>query len=140
MVSYRFKRDGQYIQRELELDPLDEHQDQVYPESLEEQVDYSEFYDTYYNGFDEDSISREQEKTQGLIARGKERLSSVKEDVTDYYNLQVERHKDYYSDEDSFWMRKQQQKRNRKFIKQSIFLALGLLLVFGWYWLTALLH
>lgn len=27
MVSYRFKRDGQYIQRELELDPLDEHQD-----------------------------------------------------------------------------------------------------------------
>jgi hypothetical protein len=54
--------------------------------------------------------------------------------------LQVERHKDYYSDEDSFWMRKQQQKRNRKFIKQSIFLALGLLLVFGWYWLTALLH
>ena len=24
MVSYRFKRDGQYIQRELELDPLDE--------------------------------------------------------------------------------------------------------------------
>ena len=70
----------------------------------------------------------------------KERLSSVKEDVTDYYNLQVERHKDYYSDEESFWMRKQQQKRNRKFIKQSIFLALGLLLVFGWYWLTALLH
>ena len=49
MVSYRFKRDGQYIQRELELDPLDEHQDQVYPESLEEQVDYSAFYDTYYN-------------------------------------------------------------------------------------------
>lgn len=140
MVSYRFKRDGQYIQRELELDPLDEHQDQVYPESLEEQVDYSAFYDTYYDGFDEDSISREQEKKQGLIARGKERLSSVKEDVTDYYNLQVERHKDYYSDEDSFWMRKQQQKRNRKFIKQSIFLALGLLLVFGWYWLTALLH
>ena len=134
MVSYRFKRDGQYIQRELELDPLDEHQDQVYPESLEEQVDYSAFYDTYYDGFDEDSISREQEKKQGLIARGKERLSSVKEDV------QVERHKDYYSDEDSFWMRKQQQKRNRKFIKQSIFLALGLLLVFGWYWLTALLH
>jgi len=135
MVSYRFKRDGQYIQRELELDPLAEHQDQVYPESLEEQVDYSAFYDTYYDGFDEDSISREQEKKQGLIARGKERLSSVKEDVTDYYNLQVERHKDY-----SFWMRKQQQKRNRKFIKQSIFLALGLLLVFGWYWLTALLH
>ena len=31
MVSYRFKRDGQYIQRELELEPLDEHQDQVYP-------------------------------------------------------------------------------------------------------------
>ena len=98
MVSYRFKRDGQYIQRELELDPLDEHQDQVYPESLEEQVDYSAFYDTYYDGFGEDSISREQEKKQGLIARGKERLSSVKEDVTDYYNLQVERHKDYYSD------------------------------------------
>ena len=47
MVSYRFKRDGQYIQRELELEPLDEHQDQVYPESLEEQVDYSAFYDTY---------------------------------------------------------------------------------------------
>ena len=84
MVSYRFKRDGQYIQRELELDPLDEHQDQVYPESLEEQVDYSAFYDTYYDGFGEDSISREQEKKQGLIARGKERLSSVKEDVTDY--------------------------------------------------------
>ncbi|MFQ6974570.1 MAG: hypothetical protein ACLRSA_01790 [Streptococcus salivarius] len=56
MVSYRFKRDGQYIQRELELDPLDEHQDQVYPESLEEQVDYSAFYDTYYDGFGEDSI------------------------------------------------------------------------------------
>lgn len=140
MVSYRFKRDGQYIQRELELDPLDEHQDQVYPESLEEQADYSVFYDTYYDGFGEDSISREQEKKQGLIERGKERLSSVKEDVTDFYNLQVERHKDYYSDEDAFWMRKQQQKRNRKFIKQSIFLALGLLLVFGWYWLTALLH
>jgi len=138
MVSYRFKRDGQYIQRELELEPLDEHQDQGYPENLEEQVDYSAFYDTYYDGFGEDSISREQEKKQGLIARGKERLSSVKEDVTDFYNLQVERHKDYYSDE--FWMRKQQQKRNRKFIKQSIFLALGLLLVFGWYWLTALLH
>lgn len=129
MVSYRFKRDGQYIQRELELDSLNGYQDQVYPESLEEQVDYSAFYDTYYDGFGEDSISREQEKKQGLIARGKERLSSVKEDVTDYY-----------SDEDSFWMRKQQQKRNRKFIKQSIFLALGLLLVFGWYWLTALLH
>ena len=62
MVSYRFKRDGQYIQRELELDPLAEHQDQVYPESLEEQVDYSAFYDTYYDGFDEDSISREQEE------------------------------------------------------------------------------
>ena len=139
MVSYRFKRDGQYIQRELELDSLNGYLDQVYPESLDEQVDYSAFYDTYYDGFGEDSISREQEKKQGLIARGKERLSSVKE-VTDYYNLQVERHKDYYSDEDSFWMRKQQQKRNRKFIKQSIFLALGLLLVFGWYWLTALLH
>ena len=86
MVSYRFKRDGQYIQRELELDSLNGYQDQVYPESLEEQVDYSAFYDTYYDGFDEDSISREQEKKQGLIARGKERLSSVKEDVTDYYN------------------------------------------------------
>ena len=107
MVSYRFKRDGQYIQRELELDSLNGFQDQVYPESLEEQVDYSAFYDTYYDGFGEDSISREQEKKQGPIARGKERLSSVKEDVTDYYNLQVERHKDYYSDEDSFWMRKQ---------------------------------
>ena len=122
MVSYRFKRDGQYIQRELELDPLDEHQDQVYPESLEEQVDYSAFYDTYYDGFGEDSISREQEKKQGLIARGKERLSSVKEDVTDYYNLQVERHKDYYSDEDSFWMRKQQQKRNRNSLNKVSFL------------------
>ena len=99
MVSYRFKRDGQYIQRELELDSLNGYQDQDYPENLEEQVDYSTFYDTYYDGFDEDSISREQEKKQGLIARGKERLSSVKEDVTDYYNLQVERHKDYYSDE-----------------------------------------
>lgn len=140
MVSYRFKRDGQYIQRELELDPLDEHQDQVYPESLEEQVDYSAFYDTYYDGFGEDSISREQGKKQGLIARGRETVVNFKEDVTDYYNLQVERHKDYYSEEDSFWMRKQQQKRNRKFIKQSILLALGLLLVFGWYWLTALLH
>ena len=139
MVSYRFKRDGQYIRREVELNSND-NQDGVYPESLEDQLDYSAFYDTYYDGFDEDSISREQGKKQGLIARGKERLSSVKEDVTDYYNLQVERHKDYYSDEDSFWMRKQQQKRNRKFIKQSIFLARGLLLVFGWYWLTALLH
>ena len=140
MVSYRFKRDGQYIQRELELDPLDEHQDQVYPESLEEQVDYSAFYDTYYDGFGEDSISREQEKKQGLIARGKETIVNFKEDVTDYYNLQVERHKDYYSEEDSFWMREQQQKRNRKFIKQSILLALGLFLVFGWYWLTAILQ
>ena len=84
MVSYRFKRDGQYIQRELELDSLNGYQDQVYPESLEEQVDYSAFYDTYYDGFGEDSISREQEKKQGLIARGKERLSSVKEDVTDF--------------------------------------------------------
>ena len=140
MVSYRFKRDGQYIQRELELDPLDEHQDQVYPESLEEQVDYSAFYDTYYDGFGEDSIAREQEKKQGLIARGRETVVNFKEDVTDYYNLQVERHKDYYSEEDSFWMRKQQQKRNRKFIKQSILLALGLLLVFGWYWLTAILQ
>ena len=62
MVSYRFKRDGQYIQRELELDSLNGYQDQVYPESLEEQVDYSAFYDTYYDGFGEDSISREQEK------------------------------------------------------------------------------
>lgn len=140
MVSYRFKRDGQYIQRELELDPLAEHQDQVYPESLEEQVDYSAFYDTYYDGFDEDSISREQGKKQGLIARGRETIDNFKEDVTDYYNLQVERHKDYYSEEDSFWMRKQQQKRNRKFTKQSILLALGLLLVFGWYWLTAILQ
>lgn len=140
MVSYRFKRDGQFIHREVELDSLIDYQEGVDSETLEEQVDYSAFYDTYYDGFDEDSISREQGKKQGLIARGKERLSSVKEDVTDYYNLQVERHKDYYSDEESFWMRKQQQKRNRKFIKQSIFLALGLLLVFGWYWLTALLH
>lgn len=71
MVSYRFKRDGQYIQRELELDPLDEHQDQVYPESLEEQVDYSAFYDTYYDGFDEDSISREQEKNKVSLRVGK---------------------------------------------------------------------
>ena len=129
MVSYRFKRDGQYIQRELELDSLNDYQDEVYPETLEEQVDYSAFYDTYYDGFDEDSISREQET-----------IVNFKEDVTDYYNLQVERHKDYYSEEDSFWMRKQQQKRNRKFIKQSILLALGLFLVFGWYWLTAILQ
>ncbi len=140
MVSYRFKRDGQYIHREVELDSLNDSQDGVYPETLEEQVDYSAFYDTYYGGFDEDSISREQEKKQGLIARGKETVVNFKEDVTDYYNLQVERHKDYYSEEDSFWMRKQQQKRNRKFIKQSILLALGLLLVFGWYWLTAILQ
>lgn len=140
MVSYRFKRDGQYIQRELELDSLNDYQDQVYPETLEEQVDYSAFYDAYYDGFDEDSISREQEKKQGLIARGKETIVNFKEDVTDYYNLQVERHKDYYSEEDSFWMREQQQKRNRKFIKQSILLALGLFLVFGWYWLTAILQ
>lgn len=27
MVSYRFKRDGQYIQRELELDSLNGYQD-----------------------------------------------------------------------------------------------------------------
>lgn len=140
MVFYRFKRDGQYIQRELELDSLNDYQEQVYPETLEDQVDYSAFYDAYYDGFDEDSISREQEKKQGLIARGKETIVNFKEDVTDYYNLQVERHKDYYSEEDSFWMRKQQQKRNRKFIKQSILLALGLLLVFGWYWLTAILQ
>lgn len=140
MVSYRFKRDGQYIQRELELDSPNDYQDQGYPETLEDQGDYSAFYDTYYDGFDEDSISREQEKKQGLIARGKETIVNFKEDVTDYYNLQVERHKDYYSEEDSFWMRKQQQKRNRKFIKQSILLALGLLLVFGWYWLTAILQ
>lgn len=140
MVSYRFKRDGQYIQRELELDSPNDYQDQGYPETLEEQVDYSAFYDTYYDGFDEDSISREQEKKQGLIARGRETIDNFKEDVTDYYNLQVERHKDYYSEEDSFWMRKQQQKRNRKFTKQSILLALGLLLVFGWYWLTAILQ
>ena len=140
MVSYRFKRDGQYIQRELELDSLNDYQDEVYPETLEEQVDYSAFYDAYYDGFDEDSISREQEKKQGLIVRGKETIVNFKEDVTDYYNLQVERHKDYYSEEDSFWMRKQQQKRNRKFIKQSILLALGLFLVFGWYWLTAILQ
>lgn len=140
MVSYRFKRDGQYIQRELELDFPNDYQEQVYPETLEEQVDYSAFYDTYYDSFDEDSISREQEKKQGLIARGKETIVNFKEDMTDYYNLQVERHKDYYSEEDSFWMRKQQQKRNRKFIKQSILLALGLLLVFGWYWLTAILQ
>jgi hypothetical protein len=139
MVSYRFKRDGQYIRREVELNSND-NQDGVYPESLEEQVDYSAFYDTYYDGFDEDSISREQGKKQGLIARGRETVVNFKEDVTDYYNLQVERHKDYYSEEDSFWMRKQQQKRNRKFIKQSILLALGLLLVFGWYWLTAILQ
>ena len=72
MVSYRFKRDGQYIHREVELDSLNDSQDGVYPETLEEQVDYSAFYDTYYDGFDEDSISREQEKKQGLIARGKE--------------------------------------------------------------------
>ena len=93
MVSYRFKRDGQYIQRELELDSPNDYQDQGYPETLEEQVDYSAFYDTYYDGFDEDSISREQEKKQGLIARGKERLSSVKEDVTDFtiYKLNVTR-------------------------------------------------
>ena len=140
MVSYRFKRDGQYIHRELELDSLNDNQDGVYPETLEEQVDYSAFYDTYYDGFDEDSILREQGKKQGLIARGRETVVNFKEDVTDYYNLQVERHKDYYSEEDSFWMRKQQQKRNRKFIKQSILLALGLLLVFGWYWLTAILQ
>ena len=140
MVSYRFKRDGQYIHREVELNSLDEYQDEVNSETLEEQVDYSAFYDTYYDGFDEDSISREQEKKQGLIARGKDTIVNFKEDVTDYYNLQVERHKDYYSEEDSFWMRKQQQKRNRKFIKQSILLALGLLLVFGWYWLTAILQ
>lgn len=139
MVSYRFKRDGQYIRREVELNSND-NQDGVYPESLEEQVDYSAFYDTYYDGFDEDSISREQKKKQGLIARGKETVVNFKEDVTDYYNLQVERHKDYYSEEDSFWMRKQQQKRNQKFIKQSILLAFGLLLVFGWYWLTAILQ
>lgn len=139
MVSYRFKRDGQYIRREVELNSND-NQDGVYPESLEDQVDYSAFYDTYYDGFDEDSISREQEKKQGLIARGRERIVNLKEDVTDYYNFQVERHKDYYSEEDSFWMRKQQQKRNQKFIKQSILLALGLLLVFGWYWLTAILQ
>lgn len=139
MVSYRFKRDGQYIRREVELNSND-NQDGVYPESLEDQVDYSAFYDTYYDGFDEDSISREQGKKQGLIARGRETVVNFKEDVTDYYNLQVERHKDYYSEEDSFWMRKQQQKRNRKFIKQSILLALGLLLVFGWYWLTAILQ
>ena len=56
MVSYRFKRDGQYIQRELELDSLNGYLDQVYPESLDEQVDYSAFYDTYYDGFGEDSI------------------------------------------------------------------------------------
>lgn len=140
MVSYRFKRDGQSIHREVELDSLIDYQDGVDSETLEEQVDYSAFYDTYYDGFDEDSISREQGKKQGLIACGKETIVNFKEDVTDYYNLQVERHKDYYSEEDSFWMRKQQQKRNRKFIKQSILLALGLLLVFGWYWLTALLH
>lgn len=139
MVSYRFKRDGQYIRREVELNSND-NQDGVYPESLEDQLDYSAFYDTYYDGFDEDSISREQGKKQGLIARGRETVVNFKEDVTDYYNLQVERHKDYYSEEDSFWMRKQQQKRNRKFIKQSILLALGLLLVFGWYWLTAILQ
>lgn len=139
MVSYRFKRDGQYIRREVELNSND-NQDGVYPESLEDQLDYSAFYDTYYDGFDEDSISREQGKKQGLIARGRETVVNFKEDVTDYYNLQVERHKDYYSEEDSFWMRKQQQKRNRKFIKQSILLALGLLLVFGWYWLTTILQ
>ncbi len=68
MVSYRFKRDGQYIQRELELDPLDEHQDQVYPESLEEQVDYSAFYDTYYDGFGEDSIHVNKRKTRSHCA------------------------------------------------------------------------
>lgn len=34
MVSYRFKRDGQYIQRELELDPLDEHQDKSIRKAL----------------------------------------------------------------------------------------------------------
>lgn len=140
MVSYCFKRDGQYIHREVDLDSLKDYQDGVDPETLEEQVDYSAFYDRYYDGFDEDSISREQGKKQGLIARGKETVVNFKEDVTDYYNLQVERHKDYYSEEDSFWMRKQQQKRNRKFIKQSILLALGLLLVFGWYWLTAILQ
>ena len=140
MVSYRFKRDGQYIQRELELDSLNDYQDEVYPETLEEQVDYSAFYDAYYDGFDEDSLSRDQEKKPRLIVRGKETIVNFKEDVTDYYNLQVERHKDYYSEEDSFWMRKQQQKRNRKFIKQSILLALGLFLVFGWYWLTAILQ
>ena len=39
MVSYRFKRDGQYIERELELDSLNGYQDQDYPERLEEQVD-----------------------------------------------------------------------------------------------------
>ena len=71
MVSYRFKRDGQYIQRELELDSLNGHQDQVYPESLEEQVDYSAFYDTYYDGFGEDSISREQEKNKVSLRVGK---------------------------------------------------------------------
>ncbi|MFR6318292.1 MAG: hypothetical protein ACLUMQ_00260 [Streptococcus salivarius] len=138
MVSYRFKRDGQYIQRELELDSLNGYQDQVYPESLEEQVDYSAFYDTYYDGLVK-TVSHVNKRKNKVSLRVGRRLSSVKEDVTDYYNLQVERHKDYYSDEDSFWMRKQQ-KRNRKFIKQSIFLALGLLLVFGWYWLTALRH
>ena len=134
MVSYRFKRDGQYIQRELELDPLDEHQDQVYPESLEEQVDYSAFYDTYYDGFGKDSIHVNKRKNKVSLRVGKKGYPVSREDVTDYYNLQVERHKDYYSEEDPFWMRKQQQKRNRKFIKQSIFLALGLLLVFGWYY------
>ena len=71
MVSYRFKRDGQSIHREVELDSLIDYQDGVDSETLEEQVDYSAFYDTYYDGFDEDSISREQGKKQGLIACGK---------------------------------------------------------------------
>ncbi|MFQ9889799.1 MAG: hypothetical protein ACLRWM_05125 [Streptococcus sp.] len=42
--------------------------------------------------------------------------------MTDYYNLQVERHKDYYSDEDSFWMRKQQQKQIENSLNKVSFL------------------
>ncbi len=64
---------------------------------------------------------------------GKKGYPVSKEDVTDYYNLQVERHKDYYSEEDHFGCESNNKNEIENSSNKVSFLALGLLLVFGWY-------
>lgn len=145
MVSYRFKRNGKVYehphQREEGQDLYDMEQED-FSEGFDHIQDYSGFYDEAYGQYTEDRIQQEssRDREQNIIARTKNLINDTRQDMSDYYNFQVERHKDYYASEDAFWMRRQQQKRNRRFMQQAVIIALVIFAIFGWYWLMSLLR